>query len=422
MNKKLQVFVSSTYTDLIEERQTAVQAILDAGHIPAGMELFKAGKSQMKTIWNWIDGSDVYMLILGGRYGTIEEDSGLSYTELEYNYAVSKNMPVFAVILEESFLLTKAAAKGKDKIFEKECIDHYERFKSVVESNIVKFVSNIDQIPAIIHSQMHDISTDPDYNLTGWIKSSQYADDLKQQSISALHDSLRNTLKELAYRSTAKDISTCTNAISSEIAKILDIKAILESSQRIIRLRLFERPDFIKVTTTHIMKFSYIKAHEPYFKLYLETTKQQCESFRVENLTIDSIDYTPQIQLCQDCNTSRGQFVYNVKSDFIPPDLESCDIHYVCSYECPILDFFQTHRLSYPCNHFSVSAMLENDTNDQYSILGSTFSSFSKIHFDDYKASEMHNIGMCNMNLPNWSLPGAGYAITIKRKSSDNHI
>lgn len=45
MYKKLQVFVSSTYTDLIEERQAAVEAILDAGHIPAGMELFKAGKS-----------------------------------------------------------------------------------------------------------------------------------------------------------------------------------------------------------------------------------------------------------------------------------------------------------------------------------------------------------------------------------------
>lgn len=69
MNKKLQVFVSSTYTDLIEERQAAVEAILDAGHIPAGMELFKAGnESQLKTIYKWIDQSDVYMLILGGRY------------------------------------------------------------------------------------------------------------------------------------------------------------------------------------------------------------------------------------------------------------------------------------------------------------------------------------------------------------------
>lgn len=98
MNKKLQVFVSSTYTDLIEERQAAVEAILDAGHIPAGMELFKAGKSQMKTIQKWIDDSDVYMLILGGRYGSIEEESGLSYTELEYRYALSKNMPVFAIV------------------------------------------------------------------------------------------------------------------------------------------------------------------------------------------------------------------------------------------------------------------------------------------------------------------------------------
>lgn len=55
MNKKLQVFVSSTYTDLKDERQTAVEAILDAGHIPAGMELFKAGNdSQLKQYINGI--------------------------------------------------------------------------------------------------------------------------------------------------------------------------------------------------------------------------------------------------------------------------------------------------------------------------------------------------------------------------------
>ncbi len=82
MNKKLQVFVTSTYTDLIEERLAAVEAKLDAGHIPAGMELFKAGRSQMENIHKWIDESDVYMLILGGRYGSIEEESGLSYAEL----------------------------------------------------------------------------------------------------------------------------------------------------------------------------------------------------------------------------------------------------------------------------------------------------------------------------------------------------
>ncbi|MCY9419374.1 DUF4062 domain-containing protein, partial [Bacillus inaquosorum] len=54
MDKKLQVFVSSTYTDLVTERQVAVEAILNAGHIPAGMELFKAGdESQKETIKRW---------------------------------------------------------------------------------------------------------------------------------------------------------------------------------------------------------------------------------------------------------------------------------------------------------------------------------------------------------------------------------
>ncbi|MCV5233546.1 DUF4062 domain-containing protein, partial [Escherichia coli] len=72
MKKKLQVFVSSTYEDLKHDRQAAVSAILKAGHIPAGMELFTSGdQSQMDTIRRWIDESDVYMLILGGRYGSV---------------------------------------------------------------------------------------------------------------------------------------------------------------------------------------------------------------------------------------------------------------------------------------------------------------------------------------------------------------
>lgn len=79
-SKKLQVFVSSTFADLKDERQAAVEAILTAGHIPAGMELFAAGdESQMNVIKRWIDESDVYLLILGARYGSIESKSQKSY-------------------------------------------------------------------------------------------------------------------------------------------------------------------------------------------------------------------------------------------------------------------------------------------------------------------------------------------------------
>lgn len=177
MNKKLQVFVSSTYNDLIEERQVAVQAILDAGHIPAGMELFKAGKSQMKTIQKWIDDSDIYMLILGGRYGSIEEESGLSYTELEYRYALSKNMPVFAIVLDDSFLHLKAASYKTDSIFEKKNKSKYNSFKKFVKRNIVRFTNNTDQISANIHSQLNDILHDDSFNLIGWIRRDSYTSD-----------------------------------------------------------------------------------------------------------------------------------------------------------------------------------------------------------------------------------------------------
>ena len=63
-NRKLQVFVSSTYEDLKEERQAAVQAILNAGHIPAGMDLFASGdQSQIEVIKKWIRESDIYTLM-----------------------------------------------------------------------------------------------------------------------------------------------------------------------------------------------------------------------------------------------------------------------------------------------------------------------------------------------------------------------
>ena len=75
--KKYQVFVSSTYEDLVEERKEVVQAILECGCIPAGMELFPgSSRSQWEVIKQVIDDSDYYVMILAGKYGSegIDED------------------------------------------------------------------------------------------------------------------------------------------------------------------------------------------------------------------------------------------------------------------------------------------------------------------------------------------------------------
>lgn len=97
MDKRYQVFVSSTYKDLQEERQLAIEALLNKGCFPVGMEYFPAAnEEQMEVIKRLIDGCDYYIVIIGGKYGSVETKSGKSYTQLEYEYAISKGIPVAA--------------------------------------------------------------------------------------------------------------------------------------------------------------------------------------------------------------------------------------------------------------------------------------------------------------------------------------
>ena len=53
-DKRYQVFVSSTFVDLKEERQTVMQVLLEADCIPAGMEIFPATGELWELIQNVI--------------------------------------------------------------------------------------------------------------------------------------------------------------------------------------------------------------------------------------------------------------------------------------------------------------------------------------------------------------------------------
>jgi hypothetical protein len=174
MKRKLQIFVSSTFTDLIPERQAAVSAILKAGHIPAGMELFTSGdKSQMDTIKKWIDESDVYMLILGGRYGSIEPVSGVSYTELEYIYATEQGKPLFAVVITDSSLEAKIQKNGTT-FLEKENPQALKLFKERVLSNISSFYDDEKDIRLAVHESLSDFSSSRE--LKGWVQADEIVD------------------------------------------------------------------------------------------------------------------------------------------------------------------------------------------------------------------------------------------------------
>jgi len=113
--KKYQVFVSSTYTDLIEERKKVIDILLSTSKcIPVGMELFHAeDDEQFNVIKRIIDMCDYYILIIGSRYGTINTNTDLSFTEMEYNYAVSKGIPVLVFALDESVLIKPEFMENK---------------------------------------------------------------------------------------------------------------------------------------------------------------------------------------------------------------------------------------------------------------------------------------------------------------------
>ena len=89
--RKFSVFISSTYEDLKNERQALMEVALENNFIPVGMEQFHAAPtSQWNVITKMIDECDFYLLVIGGRYGSIDEEVGISYTEKEYNYAKNK--------------------------------------------------------------------------------------------------------------------------------------------------------------------------------------------------------------------------------------------------------------------------------------------------------------------------------------------
>ena len=158
--KKLQVFVSSTYEDLKEERQAAVEAILNAGHIPAGMELFAAGdESQMAVIRRWIDESDVFLLILGGRYGSLEPESGKSYIHLEYEYALEQGKPLFAVVITENYLEEKSSKLGLS-VVERDYQAKLNEFRSLVTSKMVRFWDDPKDIKLAVHEKIPELLRD----------------------------------------------------------------------------------------------------------------------------------------------------------------------------------------------------------------------------------------------------------------------
>lgn len=100
---KLSVFVGSPKKDLEDIRQEIIKSILEAGHIPEGMELWASeAQPTLKTISDKLCLCDVHIVLLGANYGQILDQEEICFTEWEYNQSREAHRPIIAFLLEES--------------------------------------------------------------------------------------------------------------------------------------------------------------------------------------------------------------------------------------------------------------------------------------------------------------------------------
>lgn len=246
VKKKLQVFISSTYEDLREDRQAAVSAVLKAGHIPAGMELFTAGdKSQMDTIRRWIDESDVYMLILGGRYGSLENTSGVSYTELEYDYALEQQKSLFAVVIDEGALEERVKNIGSS-VMEKDNPKQLKAFREKVLSNISSFFKDEKDISLCVYESLSDFAVNRE--LKGWVS---YDEVVNCQMLLDEIENLKEENKTLKANKESKD-----NLMAKSDVGFEELRDTLKSIVVQVPGKLTENGEELEMNLLHVLNTS----------------------------------------------------------------------------------------------------------------------------------------------------------------------
>lgn len=196
MDKKYQIFISSTYQDLIEARSKVRDAILCMMHFPVGMKMFGAAdEEQWEIIRDTIDGSDYYILIVGQRYGSVieaGEDAGVSYTEKEFRYAKEKEIPILAFILGDDANIKKADIESDPEKCKK-----LDMFKADVKTGrVVEWWKTPDElalkVTAALHKQM-DRKKRP-----GWVRGDSFNIEASHAEILELNRIVRNLQEENA--------------------------------------------------------------------------------------------------------------------------------------------------------------------------------------------------------------------------------
>lgn len=159
------VFISSTKTDLEKEREALIKSVIKLDHMPASMEYFPASNTKSWSyIQRVIDDSDYYVLILGARYGSIDKETGLSFTEREYRYARNKKIPTIAFLHADPDGLPSRHHDDKERL--------KAFYEYVKDESQCEFWNSLGELLSVSATSLVKLINDNPR--TGWVKANSF--------------------------------------------------------------------------------------------------------------------------------------------------------------------------------------------------------------------------------------------------------
>lgn len=236
--KKYQIFVSSTFTDLEIARKKVIDMILSLYHFPVGMEMFSADDGeQWQTIEQAINYSDYYVVVIGHRYGALAND-GYSYTEKEYDLAKANGVPILAFIRNRDIAL-----KDDEREITQEGQKKLDSFIAKAKaSKMCDFWSSHEELVGKVSVALHKIfHRNP---RTGWIRSSGGVSKETTEELARLSNEnrvLREKVENLEMGATL-DKPNLTVILNEGEALCLSVSPEYETVQMPRELRLEDVP------------------------------------------------------------------------------------------------------------------------------------------------------------------------------------
>ena len=140
------IFVSSTYEDMIPYREAVSDALTSIEHLPIGMEHFVSTPDRpLDVCLTDVRRCQLYIVLVGMRYGSVDKESGKSFTELEYEEALKNKIPVLAFVINENEcpILPKFVDTG-------EKAEKLAQFKSRLDARMTSRFKSVEHLKELV--------------------------------------------------------------------------------------------------------------------------------------------------------------------------------------------------------------------------------------------------------------------------------